>query len=397
MTETKVLKTSTTKQKQSSRNSKSSTGVSCHCSDTAPSDYYLLCSVQHELAEVRKRRGGSNLAVQFLQLQTNRFLLYGYSFPARSMENDWLSSVSRKKDKSDDCSLSLDDFSGRITPSMTELSTEVLEKKYDYLFHGGHHIPVGCNARDKMAVIIPFRNRDAHLHILLNNLHSFLTKQMLEYSIIVVEQISGQTFNRAKLFNAGFIEAMSMYEWNCILFHDVDVLPEDDRIVHTCSLRNPRHMAVALNKFGYKIYLVEKISLIFWLPYATMFGTSTALTVEQFRMVNGFSNRFWGWGGEDDDLYKRVITVGYDVDRYPENIARYTMIKHGGEPKSNPVNKCRWKLLDLTETDWKKDGLNSLNYTLIKKTKKKLYTHILVDLLEDDERPFLESSFCDKD
>ncbi|ETN81590.1 N-acetyllactosaminide 3-alpha-galactosyltransferase [Necator americanus] len=175
---------------------------------------------------------------------------------------------------------------------------------------------------------------------------------------------------------------MSMYEWNCILFHDVDVLPEDDRIVHTCSLRNPRHMAVALNKFGYK------------LPYATMFGTSTALTVEQFRMVNGFSNRFWGWGGEDDDLYKRVIAVGYDVDRYPESIAHYKMIKHGGEPKSNPVNKCRWKLLDLTNRDWKSDGLNNLNYTLIKRTKRKLYTHILVDLLESNERPFVDSSFC---
>ncbi|KIH56322.1 N-acetyllactosaminide 3-alpha-galactosyltransferase [Ancylostoma duodenale] len=137
-------------------------------------------------------------------------------------------------------------------------------------------------------------------------------------------------------------------------------------------------MAVAMNKFGYKI------------PYATMFGTSTALTVEQFRRVNGFSNRYWGWGGEDDDMYTRVVTAGYDVDRYPENIARYTMIKHGMEPKSNPVNPCRHNLMELTTRDWQKDGLSNLAYKIIRITHKKLYTHILVDLLENEERPLLE-------
>lgn len=29
------------------------------------------------------------------------------------------------------------------------------------------------------------------------------------------------------------------------------------------------------------------------------------MTVEQFKSVNGFSNAFFGWGGEDDDLHRR--------------------------------------------------------------------------------------------
>lgn len=32
------------------------------------------------------------------------------------------------------------------------------------------------------------------------------------------------------------------------------------------------------------------------------------MTVKQFRTVNGFSNSFWGWGGEDDDMSYRFIT-----------------------------------------------------------------------------------------
>lgn len=90
-----------------------------------------------------------------------------------------------------------------------------------------------------------------HLRILLHNLHSVLQKQQLDYAIFIVEQVANQTFNRAKLMNVGFVEANKLYNWQCYVFHDVDLLPEDDRNIYSCP-DQPRHHSVAVDKFGYK-------------------------------------------------------------------------------------------------------------------------------------------------
>ena len=41
------------------------------------------------------------------------------------------------------------------------------------------------------------------------------------------------------------------------------------------------------------------------LPYPDIFGGAGSFTRKHFELINGFSNEFWGWGGEDDDLFER--------------------------------------------------------------------------------------------
>ena len=43
-------------------------------------------------------------------------------------------------------------------------------------------VPHNCEATDTVAIIIPIRDRDEHLHILLGHLHPILQKQLLRYS-----------------------------------------------------------------------------------------------------------------------------------------------------------------------------------------------------------------------
>lgn len=69
--------------------------------------------------------------------------------------------------------------------------------------------------------------------------------------VCVFVQAGNYTFNRAKLMNVGFREAMREEDWDCLFFHDVDLIPEDDRNTYMCE-SNPKHAVIAMDKFGYK-------------------------------------------------------------------------------------------------------------------------------------------------
>ena len=53
--------------------------------------------------------------------------------------------------------------------------------------------------------------------------------------------------------------------------------------------------------------LILCLYFLFRLPYASIFGGVGAFKRKDFEAINGFSNMFWGWGGEDDDLYQRFV------------------------------------------------------------------------------------------
>lgn len=85
-------------------------------------------------------------------------------------------------------------------------------------------------------------------------MHSFLKRQNLEYAIIVVNQTKGEIFNRGKLSNIGYVEGVKLYDWDCFVFHDVDLLPENSRNIYTCS-DNPIHLTAAIDLSNYKYEL----------------------------------------------------------------------------------------------------------------------------------------------
>ncbi|PIO26459.1 hypothetical protein AB205_0068540 [Aquarana catesbeiana] len=155
-------------------------------------------------------------------------------------------------------------------------------------------------------------------------------------------------------------------DWNCLFFHDVDLIPEDDRNLYTCD-KFPKHASIAMDKFGYK------------LPYKSYFGGVSALSPEQYMKMNGFPNNYWGWGGEDDDIAVRVALSGQLISRPSVRYGRYKMIKHGHD-KGNEQNPKRFNLLAKTRRTWRQDGMNALRYNLLSKELLPLYTNITVDI-----------------
>jgi hypothetical protein len=153
---------------------------------------------------------------------------------------------------------------------------------------GGYWNPPDCKSRSKIAIIIPYRDRFVHLAILLRNLHLILQRQLIDYRIFVTEQFGNKTvpFNKGRIMNAAFLEALKIDKnFQCFIFHDVDLILEDDRNMYTCP-QFPRHMSVAIDKFKYH------------LPYYYLIGGVFQLKTEHFRLANGYSNSYWGWGGK---------------------------------------------------------------------------------------------------
>lgn len=62
------------------------------------------------------------------------------------------------------------------------------------------------------------------------------------------------TFNRAKLLNIGYKEAMKEYDYDCFVFSDVDLIPMDDRNIYKC-FNQPRHLSVSMDKFGFRYFI----------------------------------------------------------------------------------------------------------------------------------------------
>ena len=270
------------------------------------------------------------------------------------------------------CDVIPSNLQGRVSVNQTVITLEEVETEVRNILQGGEGSPGGCRARDNVAIIVPYRDRFSQLVVFLRHIHPFLSRQNIHYRIYIINQADSNKFNRAMLMNVGFKEAMKDNDWDCFIFHDVDLLPEDDRNIYSCP-ELPRHMSVAVDKFKYK------------LPYKTIFGGVAAISTGHFKQLNGFSNLFWGWGGEDDDMSRRIIYNKLKIIRYKPEIARYTMIKH----KQQPVNKARVGILRTSKKRYKSDGLNSLRYKLVDKQLSKLYTNVSVKLEHTEYNRFL--------
>lgn len=145
----------------------------------------------------------------------------------------------------------------------------------------------------KLGIIVPYRNRYEHLQQFKESIVNYLnSNNYTNYVIIIVEQDDAKLFNRGMLLNIGFKEAKKQ-KCDYVVFHDVDMIPF---YVDYSYSDIPIHLST---KFILEDN--EKERTIF----DEYFGGVTLFPVDLFEKIDGYSNKYWGWGYEDNDLLLR--------------------------------------------------------------------------------------------
>ncbi|XP_049876177.1 beta-1,4-N-acetylgalactosaminyltransferase bre-4-like [Pectinophora gossypiella] len=235
--------------------------------------------------------------------------------------------------------------------------------------NGGYYKPLNCSSRHKVAIIVPYRNQSKCLTAFLFNIHPFLINQNLEYRVFVIEQYGDRELNRGRLFNAGFKEAEKYGKWNCVVFHDVNLLPMSGRILYTCPIF-PRQMSTII---------VASNGTIMNTTLSHIYGSVTAMTRKQFLRVNGYSNLYWGWNIQEHDLSLRLRHARIRLVRYSRLISKYVLLPGLIEP----YNNTKAILLVNAAERYRREGLEQLQYRVVTTKHDHLHTHILVDI--DDQ------------
>lgn len=192
--------------------------------------------------------------------------------------------------------------------------------------------------------MVPYRDRKAHLDEFVPHMQKFLPENgAKDFRIVVVEQAPGLPFNKGKLLNAGFEHTKRAYDH--YVFHDIDLLPlEAD--YSPCAV--PTHLSPYVEQFDWK------------LPYKDLFGGVVMFPRDAYVKLNGYNNGYWGWGAEDDDMFRRCRFWSVRTDRRG---GRYRSLAHARGIDRNYYNKNIERLENFTRS--LDDGLKNVNYQVL--------------------------------
>ena len=158
--------------------------------------------------------------------------------------------------------------------------------------------------KHKLGVCVPYRNREIHLHEFIPKVGKYLKNQGIDFQMYFCHQVDDKLFNRGATKN---IAAKHAFEDGCdyIVWHDIDMIPEEGGgCDYSYPTEGPRHIATQISQMDYQ------------LKYHEYFGGAVLFTKEHVEATNGYSNDYWDWGMEDDDLFYRCHLEGLTNDTY---------------------------------------------------------------------------------
>jgi len=222
-----------------------------------------------------------------------------------------------------------------------------------------------------VAIIVPFRDihpaqkRASHLQQFVPHMNAFFAKLkkdglVSDHHIYIIEQSDdGRKFNRGKLLNIGFdLARKSPKHHDVFIFHDVDLLPQDDLGPWYAKFpKTPIHIARVWDRYSNN---------------PKYFGGVVSFSSSAYKRINGYPNTFWGWGGEDDEMQKRLERLGIQFDSPNKgtlvDLEEMTLQEKLDFLRANREWKCmvKWEALEEHEKTWKINGLADLKYATLK-------------------------------
>jgi len=242
----------------------------------------------------------------------------------------------------------------------------------------------------KIAIITLYRDNKTHTRF--EQLKAFqyymkiITHNKYDADIYIIEQSKNDPFNIGKLKNIGYdLAKKSKTTYSNYIFMDIDTLP--DTYISTL-LNYKTDGVVSLAVFGTRYETIDsKDDRVF-------LGAMIGVTGSVFEEINGFSNSFWGWGGEDINLILRLIDKGKNISV----VDRGSIIDL--EEINGKVVHVKDKIIDNKSDDsewyYEKnynykdtidiDGLNNLDYDITEYIDNVDNVHVIVDLKYDEYR-----------
>ncbi len=182
-----------------------------------------------------------------------------------------------------------------------------------------------------LCVIVPFRDRWSQVTTFVPYMSEFLSNQGLVFYIYIVNQVDRYRFNRGALLNSGTLYAHPSCDYFAL--HDIDLLPNNPSILYSFpSVTGPTHLSSSKYHPFYN--------------FDTYFGGILLISRKHYLHVNGFSNKFWGWGLEDDEFRLRIIQADLNITipNFPsDSKSSFLHISESGfRSKSNERDSKDW-------------------------------------------------------
>jgi hypothetical protein len=170
-----------------------------------------------------------------------------------------------------------------------------------------------------LGIVIPYRDRKAHLDELIPYLSNWFAKNKRgprRVKVLIIEQQTGAPFNKGKLNNIGYMNLKDEVDYVC--FHDVDYMPI------RANYRDPLVGWTHLVSQGPEV-VEDSRGVRITHNMKSFTGGVVAFAKQSFELVNGYSNSYWGWGYEDEDLRVRCALFRVPFKR---RIGKYRLLPH---------------------------------------------------------------------